>query len=53
MWGPTQSPQHGLQPLGQGYVTLSPRGDMRLLKARANQAEVIQPLIQRPPGHRH
>lgn len=49
---PPSRPQCVLQPLGERDVALAAEDDVRVLEARAGQAEVVQPVVQSDTGHR-
>jgi hypothetical protein len=46
----SERPQRVLQPLGQRYVALPAEDHVRMLEARAGEAEVIEPMIERDAG---
>ena len=48
-----EGPQGILQAFGKRHVTLAAQDDMRVLKTRAGQAEVIQPMIEFETGDTH
>jgi hypothetical protein len=48
-----ECPQCVLQPFGECHVALATQDDMNVLKARARQPEVIQPVLELHAGDTH
>ncbi len=50
---PTQGQERILQPSRQGDVALATQDDMGMLEAGPEQAEVVEPMIERAASDRH